>query len=165
MEVTFQELCSSLEGLRKLYVEILRLAKMKRKELVLGNLKGVEEITKEEEQLVIEAGRLENERYQQSKQLSQQYDLPPEATLSDFIKMASDEDKAKLQDLQEQMTKLAAEIDEVNQENILLIEQSLKFINFSIDVLTTPSDVDTYDVELGKGQKKENISRILDKKI
>lgn len=166
MEVNFQELCSSLEGLQKLYQEMLKLAKIKRKELLVGNLKGIEEVTKEESQLIVEAGRLENDRYQQAKQLSKQYGLDPEATLEDFIKVAPEGEKAKMQELQERMHQLAGEIDKVNQENIVLIEQSLKFINFSVDILTTPDDADTYDPDLGKNHKQDsNISRILDKKI
>lgn len=165
METAFQELCLSLEGLQKLYQQMLVLAGKKQKQLVLGNLKEIENLTKEEESLVFEAGRLENERYQQAKRLTERYQLPQDATLTDFIKVAPQEDKVRLQELQENVNKLVQEIDKVNQENILLIEQSLKFINFTVDVLTKPEDVDTYDSDLGKNPKQDNISRILDKKI
>ncbi len=165
MDNLFQELGNTLEKIQGVFQELLRITMEKQKQLVLGNIQEIERLTHEEEGLVFSAGSLENERYKLARQLINDFQLQEGATLTDIIQVAPEAEKSRLQLLQEDMRKLADKIDKVNQENILLIEQSLKFINFTVDVLTGPEGLDTYDTELDKGSKRENISRILDKKI
>jgi len=165
MEPTFQELIIRLEGIQSMYQQMLELAIKKQKELVKGNLERIDAITKEEEKLVYQAGRLEEERYQYAGRLISHFGLKQEATLKELIEVAPAIEQDKLHALQLSMSELIAQMDKLSQENIALIQQSLRFINFTVDMLTKPDDTATYGAGIEKNNKQENISRILDKKI
>lgn len=165
MEPTFQELIIRLEGIQTLYQQLLELAGNKQQELVKGNLERIEALTKEEENLVYQAGRLEDERYKFAGRLFSHFGLREEATLKELIGLAPVAEQAKLQALHQNMGQLIAQMDKMSQENITLIQQSLRFINFTVDVLTKPDDTATYGSGIEKNSNQDNISRILDKKI
>ena len=165
MEPTFQELIIRLEGIQAMYQQLLGLAVKKQKELVKGNLERIDALTKEEENLVYQAGRLEDERYQYAGRLISHLGLKQEATLKDLIEVAPVIEQGKLQCLQESMSQLIVQMDKLSQENITLIQQSLRFINFTVNMLSKPDDNSTYGAGIEKNNKQENISRILDKKV
>jgi len=165
MEPAFQELVDRLEGIQAIYRQMLELAGRKQKELVKGNLEQIDALTKEEENLIYKAGRLEDERYEYAGRLISHFQLKEDATLKELIEIAPPETKAKLHALQESMGQVIAQMDKLNQENIALIQQSLRFINFTVDMLSKPDDPATYSAGKEKSAKQDNISRILDRKI
>jgi len=165
MEPAFQELIDHLEGIEELYKQMLELSGRKQKELVKGNLEQIEVFTKEEENLIYKAGRLEEQRYEHTGRLISHFQLKEDATLKELIEIAPKEAKDKLQTLLESMGQLIFEIDKLNQENISLIQQFLRFINITVDMLSKPNDPATYGMGKEKNQKQDTISRLLDKKI
>lgn len=165
MEPTFQDLLERLEEIQDHYRQMLELAGKKQKELVKGNLEQIEALTKEEEKLIFKIGRLEDERHHCARRLISHFQLREEATLTDLMEVAPAEVKDKLQALQESMAQLIAEMDKLNQENINLIQQSLRFINFTVDLLTKADDPSTYGSGKEANAKPDTISRLVDKKI
>jgi flagellar biosynthesis/type III secretory pathway chaperone len=164
-ELTFQELIDRLEDQKDLYRRMMELGRQKQKELIMGDLERIDILTKEEENFLYQAERLEEQRYQCASRLIAHYQLPENATLKDLIQVAPSADRSKLEELQQSMNQMVSELDKLNQENIALIQQSLKFINFTVDLLTKPDDVGTYGSGKDKNKKQDSVSRILDKKI
>lgn len=165
MEPAFQELIQSLEAIQAIYKQMAELAEKKQQELVKGNLEQIDALTKDEEKLIYLAGRLEDERSESAGRLIAHFQLQKDATLKDIMDIAPEGLRSKLQTIQESMGELIARMDKLNQENIALIRQSLRFINFTVDLLSKPEDPATYSAGSEKGPKQDSISRILDQKV
>lgn len=165
MEPTFSELQMNLEKLEELYRQLLDLSKQKQRQLVESNLDEIERLTKEEEVLVYRASRIEKERYELTERLYAHYGLQGENNLPGLIEIAPPEVQKPLEEVKERLETLIAEMDKTNQENISLIKQSLRFINFTVDILSKAGDPAIYGSGNEKAQKAESVSRILDQKV
>lgn len=62
MEPILKDLLKLLVSLKGINQELLELGKKKQKELINGSLEAIEALTRQEEALILQAGRLEKER-------------------------------------------------------------------------------------------------------
>lgn len=164
MESKFLELSNDLEAILNLYQKLIEISGQKQKELVNGNMEEIDRLNKEEEILVFQASRLETERFRRARELAAYYELPENAKLGELLEKAPPPEKEKLTVLLKKLLETIGEIDKINRENTALIQQSLKFINFTIDVLSQSDPSVTYSS--GDNERKsENRSILLDKKV
>lgn len=164
MDSAFKNLEKHLNGILKLYKELIELSRKKQEELVKGNVDILDGLNKQEEILVFQASRQEAERYRCARELAAFYNLPSDAKLGELIDIAPPGDKEELSRLLTELLLIVGEIDKLNQENIALIQQSLKFINFTIDIVSQSTAPGTYG-STEKETKSENVSRLVDKKV
>lgn len=146
------------------YRSLLSLALQKQPVLVKGELPQLERITREEELLILQVGRLEEQRQSLLQALANHFILSPEdLTLSELIKRTDRETGAKFEKLFEELTGVLKELADVNQNNSDLIKSSLDYINFSMKLL---ADTDTSTVYNDKeDEKKTAAAKIFDRKI
>lgn len=162
MEKVFNNLAALLEGQKEIYEELLSLAKLKQIELVKGSIEILNNLNKQEEMLVFRVGRLEEERFKCTNDLIDTYGLDKDVALHDLIDTAPAEIKGILETLQKSMTDLLKQLEKINNENMDLIKQSLRFIHFSFETLTQETQT-TYTAD--RAIKVENLTKLLDKKV
>ncbi len=162
MEKDYTELLTAMEKQLAIYRRFLVLAHEKQPVLVKGQIPELEKITKEEELLILQVGRLEEQRQSLVRSLTNHFVLSPEeVTLSEIMKRVDGETGLKFQQLLEEMSAVIKELAGVNEVNTELIKNSLDYINFSIDILTS-SRTSMYGQD---DEKPDSGAKIFDRKI
>ena len=164
MENDCAGLLETLEKQLDIYRELLSLALAKKPVLVKGNIPELEKMTKEEELLILQVGRLEEQRRFLHQALANRFVLSPEElSLSELIRRTDDNTSQKFQKVFAEMTDVLKELADINQVNIELIKSSLDYIDFSMDILTSTNSSPVYSEQ--DEEKKQTAAKIFDRKI
>ncbi|HHZ16943.1 MAG TPA: flagellar protein FlgN [Peptococcaceae bacterium] len=158
---TINRLTEILSEQKKLYERLLELSRQKQKHLIKNNLGALEEIVAQEEGLVLQVSKLEEGRVACFSCLAGEYGLNAESTLLEFLQHVAEHHRAQLKKLHEDLSGVLLDLRQLNQENTALLEQSLQFVNFTMDVLSQQSKpLYNADHEI----KVERLTNFLDKK-
>jgi len=153
-----------LETQARLYKDLLALAKEKQPVLVKGDLAKLEELTKKEREIVFQVGRLEEQRFKVQQVLANHFGVSgTELTISFLAKKIEDPFKTRLTGLGRELTVTLDELRNNNELNTQLIEQSLGYIDYMVNLLTSLDDTPTYQGQ--HGNNSQQTSRLFDKKI
>lgn len=156
------ELIRILQEQQKIYQELLELSGQKQKILIKGDIAALAEITGQEEGLVFQAGKLEEKREQCFAALAEEFDVGPESTLAEFLPRVDEQSRSMLERVHADFSACLNDLRRFNQENTQLLEQSIQFVNFTVDVLSQQSKP-LYNSD--KEVKVENLTNFLDKKV
>lgn len=141
----WDELIILLNQTLEIYQALLKLSRQKRDILAAAKPQELDLLTKQEEVLIIEAGKLEPLRMTLTSELAAMLGLAPgETALSVLTERADNETAEKLKLIGEKFAKVTGELAELNELNTKLIQQSLDFINFSINLLSQNTAGTTY---------------------
>lgn len=166
-EGLLEELLQVMKEQRRVLGLLLDLETKKRASLVKVDLKELEKIVVSEELLVAEAGEIEERRYRVSCSLAEEMGLIPEEVsisgLRDLFPCQAEGIEAVRQELQE----ILGELQELNQQNYDLIQQSLQYVDFAINLITRGEASLTYSHPQGKEAtaQKAILSRLLDRRV
>jgi flagellar biosynthesis/type III secretory pathway chaperone len=165
MDSLINELTSVLEQEAKLYNELLAISKNKTPVLVEGKVTELENIVKVEQSLVLQMSKLEDQRENLIGKISEAAAVKPEElTVTELIRHVDREQGEKLEAAKNDILNATAELGNANQLNIRLINNSLDFINFSMNLIVSPGSEDNnYNVGAEKSRKKTK--SLLDLKI
>lgn len=162
MNTVLAELTRLLNQQKVLYQEMADLAREKQKILIKGSLEALAALVKKEESLIFQGSKLEEERYRSARKAAALLELPEDAPLREIMEKAPLEYKKPLETVFQELSGLLADLARLNEENTSLIQQSLRFVNFTMEVVSQQSKpVYTPD----KDVKTDQISRLLDKKV
>lgn len=154
MTAMWDKLVALLNHTLNVYQALLQLSRKKREILVEAKPQELEALTKQEERLIIEAGKLEKLRLSTIQELAASLGIAPEqAVLSTLIEHADSDTAAELQKISQQFSGLTGELTQLNALNEKLIRQSLEFVNYNINVLSQATAESTY---APKGQPEAN---------
>lgn len=126
-----------------LYEEILALSKNKKDIIVNGNVSELESITKLEQSMILRLGKLENEREDLASRLADELGFgTTEITLKALSSRLPKEQAIEMDSCCKKLSAVLNELKETNSLNSKLIKNSLDYINFSINILSSvgPSD-------------------------
>jgi predicted transcriptional regulator len=115
-----------------LYEEFNAQERDKQKALIQNNLKKIEEITAREEQLMIEAGRLEKERLRWAEHIGRDLGKAPE----DLTLVELAEHFPVLEEVRLDLDRVVDRLQEIHQLNTQLLQQSMKVVEFTVGMLT-----------------------------
>jgi flagellar biosynthesis/type III secretory pathway chaperone len=138
------EIADLVEAQAGVFAGLLDLAKKKREALVEGNLPGLDEIVKGEQALLWQGSRLEEKRYRLQQDLALNLGADPERmTLGQALEAAGETLegsgealRARFQGLQDSLGVTLRDLDRLNETNQQLLEQSLSFVNYSIQIFS-----------------------------
>lgn len=147
-----------LEG----YRQLLELAEEKQILLIGNDINQLDQLNKREQKLLLQLTKLENQRLQIVQSLEEQFGNPGVTmSLKEIVESAPDPYQTSLNNIYIELNELIAKLDKLNQENAGLIQQALKYVNFTIDILAK----DEREVTYTQGEKgTKNQSRIFDQK-
>ncbi|MBP2636916.1 MAG: FlgN protein [Firmicutes bacterium] len=165
MTVMWEKLIVILNQTLQIYQALLQISRQKRETLIAADPQTLDQLTKQEEMLIIEAGKLEKQRQPIMQELAAALGITlNDVTLSTLVQYADDETAAELEEISEEFLDITAELTQLNELNEKLIKQSLEYINYNINVLSQTAAESTYAPQGQDGPGK--IGRfILDKKV
>lgn len=145
----YQTLLTILNKELDLYKEIVELVKKQTDIIKKGDIDGLNELLKTQQKYVTSITVLEEER---QKELARIFpgkrELP---TITNCIEMAVDQEKVQLTRVYDDLMSVLQKIQEINELNQQLLEQSLEFVNFSMNLLRPQKD----NLNYGPPNKKQ----------
>lgn len=145
----YQTLLTILNKELDLYKEIAELVKKQTDIIKKGDIDGLNELLKTQQKYVTSITVLEEER---QKELARIFpgkrELP---TITNCIEMAVDQEKVQLTRVYDDLMSVLQKIREINELNQQLLEQSLEFVNFSMNLLRPQKD----NLNYGPPNKKQ----------
>ena len=142
----------------RVYEKILQLSKEKKDIVIEGKVSELEEITKNEQTLVIKLGKLEILRESCVEEIAEQLNIKPsELTISELSEHLNEENAKKLIECKNKLEDVLKELKEINQLNSKLIKNSLDYIDFSLNILSAASETNNNynnSGEVNDGNKK-----------
>ena len=134
--MTIDTIITHMNQLKQLHESLFSLSKKKTDALKANDTEGIQQLLTQERKHVQAIGKIEKQRAQTVAQWSQGKGLPTaEPTVSEIIEVLEGEDKAKLQQAYEELIVVLADLKQQEKLNADLTQQSLQFINMSLDLL------------------------------
>lgn len=165
MNQLWDKLDTILTEMLELYRALLALSTQKREMLVKVQVQDIEAITKREETLILQIGKLEGLREQLVASIAKTSQLPPEELNLAKIRELVDEAKAdRFVWIDQEFDAILKELTPLNKLNTDLIQQSLGFINYNLNLLSQSQVGPTY---AAKGQPAQNTPArgLVDRKV
>jgi flagellar biosynthesis/type III secretory pathway chaperone len=129
-------LISLFENEYRVYESILKLSTQKTDIVVEGKVSELENIVKLEQALILQAGRIENQRQEKISHMLESLGLQTDnVNISALKEKATPQQKSLLEDYQNKLIDVVYRLNEVNQINAKLIKNSLDFIQFSLNLV------------------------------
>lgn len=155
-----ERLIDVLEQLDQKHLILLELAKSKKKIVMENDINSLVQHLKQESRLLKQVEELEEARMEVSYELLRERGIKSQLnlTITELARLVFDpEDKNKLLSVQSRLSHTLSELKEVNAINQKLIEQSLVFIDYSLDLLVgRPNQEMTY---MHPDQKSNQLAR------
>lgn len=165
MDKLWQELFGVLADILSAYRKMLELGHAKRDALVGAKVKEIEDITKQEETLIIFVTQSEKVRKSIVEKIAVQYKLPPEEVNLARLKSLTDTETAKkLEKFDNDFHKVLVEFEPLNKTNNELIQQALGIVNYNINLMTQNVAESNYAPNRQGGQTNPNRA-IFDRKV
>jgi len=157
--MAFEALIQIMTALNDVHENLLELAERKKQVLIQNDVEQLMQIVSKENKLVKQIGELDQQRVEAIGQfmIEKGYKPNPKVTVSDLTKIIFNvEDKKALLGTQKQLLGNIHRLKEANRLNQHLIEQSIKFINYSLDLIVGPDDDGFYQnpLQQNKGYNK-----------
>lgn len=132
------ELAGVLEQETVLYDEIFAISQNKTNIIVQGKVGELDNMVKLEQAMVLKLGKLEDARESLVRQITQAIGLEPEEiTLTVLMEKLKGEEAKKLKDCQQALSDVIGKLKSTNDLNAKLIKNSLEYIEFSLNLMTS----------------------------
>lgn len=140
------------------YQDILDVSRSKKEAIINGKISDLEKLLKIEQNLLIKAGRLSSERESLAEQLAEEKGISREnISISRIIDVIEEEEATSIENTRGRFLGILNELDGTNRLNSSLVEHSLEYINFSINLLNSVASAgECYDKS---GEAKESKGR------
>lgn len=135
--ISIKKLIDVLNKESSIYEGILKLSRQKTDVIVQGKVNELEGITRAEQTMILQLGKLEEERETLVSEYAEQLGIKPEdITVSELEKLLPKEQSKELKTCSNKMTGLINDLRDANGMNSKLIKNSLDYIDFSVNVLS-----------------------------
>lgn len=165
--LSIKEVTRSLVQLNEIHEEMLELGEQKKSVLVNNQVNDLSAIMQQESKLIKQVSEQEKLWVQRATAFLVEKGIKPESsmTMSELIKLVFNaDDKQALIEAQQQLLDTIEKLKETNALNQQLIEQSLEFIDYTLDVMTeSPEEGMFYHNPADKSNKNKS-TRIFDTK-
>jgi len=141
--VSVQSLMSNLEKTYRLNESLLQLSTKKTDILKKGDFDALNELTANEQKHIQAIEQLEKQREKLLSELVKTSGNPT-VTLSDCLELVNDTEREKLNEFKEKLTQQLKELQNRNDLNEQLIQQSLQFIQVSLNLFRPQQEQITY---------------------
>lgn len=165
MDNMIKKLVDILNKELSVYKDILEVSTKKTKVIINGAAKELDKITQVEQTMILQIGRLENERENLVDNIKKQLKIEEDdVSISKIIDNLKDEYKVEIENIRKELLDILNKIKERNELNSMLINDSLEYINFNLNLLANTSAETTYSDKVNKNNEKAN-SNLFDAKV
>ncbi|MGN7359301.1 flagellar protein FlgN [Paenibacillus sp. SAF-054] len=155
--MSVQPLIHLLEQLDQVHRNMLELAQLKKKAIVDNNVDSLIQLMNQETKGMKHIEQLEQQRMSAAYQFLQESGIKSQLNLNltELSRLVFDiEDKKRLLEIQKQLSDTLTQLKQANDLNQKLIEQSLSFIDFSLDIMVgRPNQDVTYQHPSERGSQ------------
>jgi flagellar biosynthesis/type III secretory pathway chaperone len=141
--MSVEGLIQTMDKIIQIHLLMLELSEQKTNILVYNQVDKLNKIVNKETNLIKQITQLDQQRIEDISEflLQKGYKPNPKITVEDLIKLVvKAEEKKSLMDRQKQLLSTIDKLRQLNQLNQKLVEQSLSFLEFSIDLIIGPSE-------------------------
>lgn len=138
MASLMEELITTLEKENEIYTKLLPVQEKKKKTIIVNDLKTLQEITKEEQEVIQQIGNLERKRQEVLTNIGMVLNRDPDTLdLPALIKLLEKqpEEKKRLSIVYDSLKQTVHRLVDINNLNKSLIEESLEMIEFNINFM------------------------------
>jgi len=126
-----------LEQEARIYDSLLRISRDKTSIIIENKISELDKLTRLEQSLILQMGRLEAQREKLVENLAAELGLNPSGvTASELVRHLDEQQARRLKEYQAGMNETLNTLRDANELNARLIHNSLEYINFSINLLT-----------------------------
>ncbi|WHE06704.1 flagellar protein FlgN [Thermoanaerobacterium thermosaccharolyticum] len=152
------DLFDVLDGEMLLYKDLLDISTKKTDVIIHGKIQELDNMTKVEGNIICKLSMLEEER----EKILSGYDDTGEITISELCKMLPEDDAKKLKKIQKEFESLLKALNDRNDLNKSLLQQSIEFVNYSLSIISNNliEDNGIY----GDNGSVKHVSSIIDRK-
>ena len=167
MELPISELIEIVENEVCAFQRLLDNMEREQRALVANDVEGLDAMVAEQQSLTEEAGRLEAERSRVVTSLSAVLGEEPDSvTLKRLVEQIQGPQSERLGEMRETLIDLQEKIRRTNRHNLLLIKQSMKYVDKTLQVLTGGDGSEGVYAQSGKVQGASSANQgLMDKVI
>ncbi len=137
MSKSIEQLLIVLNKEYEAYDQVLDIAKRKRRIIIEGRVKELDELTKEEQTLIMSLGKLEHLRESIVNNIIEDLKIDKNQNLTEITNYLSEDNKEKVTSIKEKLKNLLKDIKAENDINSNLIKQSLDYIEFNRNLISS----------------------------
>jgi len=130
------KLIMALEKEEEIYTEILDLSLKKKKAIIDGNIKTIEEIVNNEKALAISLVKLDNIRIRIVNEILKENNIDSVENITELSEYIDDNSKQEILKLKSKLNTVIKKVKDENELNNDLVKQQLDYINFNVDLMT-----------------------------
>lgn len=135
MKKMIEDLLLVLTKERDIYKEAVNIAEEKKSVIIDGKIKELEKMTAREQALVASLVKLENMRGKILEDLVRSLQVEHVNSLNDLMVYLDESSKAKIEDIKVELGQAVRALQDKNELNGKLIEQSLDLVNLNIELM------------------------------
>ncbi|WP_010681198.1 flagellar protein FlgN [Acetivibrio cellulolyticus] len=137
------ELMDILDYEAGIYEDLLKISQNKTDVIIKGKVNELDNITKLEQSLILNMGKLEASREKLVNDLSAEVNVnPSKITITELLKHLDANQARRLESYKTNLLNTIKEIKENNELNSKLIKNSIEYINFSINIISSAPAAD-----------------------
>lgn len=163
MKKLIEDLVAVLAKERDIYQEVVAMASEKQKIIIDGKIKELEKMTTREQALVASLVKLENMRGKILEDLVRSLQVEHVNSLTDLMYYLDEASKAKIEGVKSELSSAVKSLQDKNELNRKLIEQSLDMVNLNIELMGALEADGRYTPKASETQGKK--SSLFDAKI
>lgn len=161
----FKQLSAILERTRALHEALLSLAQHKREVVISGQIDRLNELLKEEEQLVDQLEKVEEERLACVRKIIPDVGEEQPVTISQLLERMDAHDRNVIQEQMKALLHLVEQLKLANEQNQELVQESLNFTQHTLNVLTAnPTEDYLYTPKQSAADANSRTSGLFDRK-
>lgn len=148
------------------YKDLLELSIKKKAIVIEGKVSELDKIVRVEQNMIFDLGQLEKVREQELHKLCEMLKLEGRTNVAELVKHLPEQLSEQLKALQKDLSNTITDLQNVNNLNGQLIQQSLDYIEYSVNMLTSVGPASSlYEDLKGVGKGTENKKRLFDTKV
>lgn len=149
------------------YKDMLELSKSKKRLIIEGKVGELDKIVKLEQNMIFNVGQLEKKREEAVVKLCSALGVNNDQTMiSELARLLKPELKNELEKIQRELQGTLSELKSVNDLNGQLLEQSLEYIDYSINIIAGAGmETGSLYEDMSKNKSKTSKKNIFDTKV
>lgn len=159
MSKCIEQLKDTLIKENELYTQVLKLGEKKTEVVVSRNIKELDNITKKEQQYIMNMGTFEKIRRSIFSNIAEELNIKKPESISELILSLEEDTGNEIDNLRNDLLETIDKIKKKNEDNEKLINQSLEYVNFNLELMTdSPEERNKYSNKASENKKSKSIS-------
>ncbi len=137
MSKSVEQLIMTLNKEYEIYEEVLKLAKEKKRVVIDGRIKELDAITRKEQSIIFNLGKIDKVREALTINISKELRIEVFKNVTELSQYLEGDLKDQILEVRDKLVDIVEKVKKANDLNNKLIQQSLEYIEFNKNLLTS----------------------------